>query len=299
MTVMENVEIVEAEVAGDSWSAIIGGAVAATAVSLVLLVLGGGLGLSVLSPWASGSANVATIAVGSVIWLIVVQWIGSAVGGYLTGRMRPHSESTDEVFFRDSANGFLAWSLSTLVAAAILGSAVAGVVTTTAKVAGGGVAVLAAQSDGAGAVASSYFADMLLRPVPLSPAEATAMPAPVGTQSSTTANTSDLRAEVGRILEHGLSGPEFPATDLTYLSEMVATHTGLPLDAAKTRVNDVVGAFREQATKVQAAADAARHSAAKLSIYMFLSLLVGAFIASAAAVLGGLHRNDVPAALAR
>jgi len=32
---------------------------------------------------------------------------------------------------------------------------------------------------------------------------------------------------------------------------------------------------------------------------MFLSLLVGAFIASAAAVLGGLHRNDVPAALAR
>src|SRR5450755_1602153 len=91
-----------------SWGAIIGGAVAAAAVSLLLLLLGSGIGLTVVSPWGTG-ASLTTVAASALIWMIVVHWIGSAVGGYLTGRLRTPwaGVHAHEVTFRDTANGFL------------------------------------------------------------------------------------------------------------------------------------------------------------------------------------------------
>jgi hypothetical protein len=80
-----------------------------------------------------------------------------------------------------------------------------------------------------------------------------------------------------------------------HFGSMLAARTGLPPDAAKTRVDNVVGAYRDAVAKAQAAAETARRGAAKLSIYMCLSLIVGAFIASAAAALGGVHRDERPA----
>ena len=71
----------------------------------------------------------------------------------------------------------------------------------------------------------------------------------------------------------------------------------LAYPAAQARVNEVIAAFRDTTAKVQSAADTARHQAAKLSIYMFLSLIVGAFIACAAAALGGAHRDERPSRL--
>src|SRR5665213_1102391 len=180
MTTLESIEVVESgrsPESGEAWSAIVGGAVGATAISLILLVLGAGLGLSVLSPW-SGTQGVTQIAVSSVIWLIVVQWIASAVGGYLTGRMREQTEPSDEVFFRDTANGFLAWALATLVAAAILASATATLVGATARIVGGAAATTAAASltsPDSGNQPVAYYSDMLLRPLPGSHPETAAV----------------------------------------------------------------------------------------------------------------------------
>jgi len=75
-----------------------------------------GVGLSVASPWGNG-ASAATLGVGAALWLVVVQWLSSAFGGYLTGRLRTKWQGvhTHEVFFRDTANGFLVWALATVV----------------------------------------------------------------------------------------------------------------------------------------------------------------------------------------
>ena len=92
-----------------SWPAIIAGAFVAASISLVLFVLGSGLGFAEISPWPGHGATATTFAVTTAIWLIVMQWVSSAAGGYITGRLRTrwHGTHTHEVFFRDTAHGLL------------------------------------------------------------------------------------------------------------------------------------------------------------------------------------------------
>ena len=113
-----------------AWSAIIAGAFAATAMSLVLLLLGSGFGLASVSPWSHAGVSAVTFTATTAVWLIIIQWITSGLGGYLTGRLRSKwvSMHTDEVFFRDTAHGFLSWVLTTIFTAAFLASAISSVV---------------------------------------------------------------------------------------------------------------------------------------------------------------------------
>src|SRR5438128_364513 len=92
-----------------SWAAIVGGAVGAVSASIVLVMLGTALGFASISPWSNVGASATAVAVGAVIWLVVTQWLSAAFGGYLTGRLRTKwaAMNSDEVFFRDTAHGFL------------------------------------------------------------------------------------------------------------------------------------------------------------------------------------------------
>jgi hypothetical protein len=120
---------VESSGAAVEWAAIVGGALAAVGISIILFTLGSCLGLSTVSPWSFANPSPTTFGMVAAIWLIVTQWLASALGGYLTGRLRTKwvGIRTDEVFFRDTAHGFLAWALATVIAATFfaLGSAVA------------------------------------------------------------------------------------------------------------------------------------------------------------------------------
>src|SRR5450432_2282052 len=146
-SVMErSVEVSYAEVAvadhgvsALSWAAIIGGAFAAAALSLILLALGSGLGLASVSPWSNSGASATTFTVMTAVWLIVVQWLASGLGGYITGRLRTKwvGLHTHEVFFRDTANGFLTWAVASVIGAAFLASAASSVVSGTATLAAG------------------------------------------------------------------------------------------------------------------------------------------------------------------
>src|SRR5450631_187729 len=120
-----------------SWAAIISGAVVAAAVSLILVALGSALGLSSISPWPGG-ASATTFTVMAAIWLVVTQWVASGFGGYLTGRLRTKwvATHTHEVFFRDTAHGFVAWSLATVLTAALLVSAASSLAAGGARLAG-------------------------------------------------------------------------------------------------------------------------------------------------------------------
>ena len=103
------------------WGAIIGGALGAIAVSIILFTAGSGFGLSTVEPWSFANRMPETFAIGAAIWLVIMQWLSAAFGGYLAGRLRAKwiGLRTDEVLFRDTAHGLLAWALATVVVAAL------------------------------------------------------------------------------------------------------------------------------------------------------------------------------------
>ncbi len=269
-----------------SWGAILAGAVVASAVSLVLVLLGSGLGLAAISPWSGAGASVTTFAVSAVIWFVAAQWIASAFGGYITGRLRTKWTDLhgDEVFFRDTAHGFIAWCLSTLIVAAVFSSMLAGIVSQGAQ---SGAVVLAGAAQGAtqGATQSAnladptdYFIDTLFRPVAGSaPSEA---------------NAAEARTEATRIVVTGLASGEIPAADKTYLAEMVASRTGITPADATLRVDAVLAQMETAKQKAKEAADAARKAGLTTALLTVAALLVGAFISSVAAAIAGRQRDE-------
>ena len=264
-----------------AWSAIFAGAVTAAATSLILVALGSGFGLASVSPWPHSGVSATTFTVMTAIWLIIVQWLSSLLGGYITGRLRTKwvGTHTHEVFFRDTANGFVAWALATAVGAALLASTVGAV---AEKAVEGASSVASGAARGATAALSEavtpYDVDRLLR---------------TSASGKDTSRTDD-RAEVTRILAKGISDGDVSAEDREYLGKLVAERTGLPAPEAQKRVDDLVAAQKAAATRARQAADEARQAGATTSIFMGLSMLIGAFIAAAAAALGGRLRDLHP-----
>src|ERR1700730_10645169 len=117
----------EANSAGVSWPAVIGGAAVSASLALILLSLGTGLGFGSISPWSHAGANASAAGKAAIAWLIVTQILASAMGPYLAGRLRTKwvNVHTDEVYFRDTANGFLVWAVSLVITAGLLASATA------------------------------------------------------------------------------------------------------------------------------------------------------------------------------
>jgi len=104
-----------------SLSAIFVGTIAALAVTLTLVIIGSAFGLASVSPWPGVGTRPTTFTIGAGIWLVITQWLSAAIGGYFAGRLRTrwHGLHTDEVFFRDTAHGFMTWALATVVVAAV------------------------------------------------------------------------------------------------------------------------------------------------------------------------------------
>lgn len=109
-----------------SWGAIVAGAAAGAALSLILLILGVGLGLSAVSPWVNEGITAERFGMSTIIWLSITQLLSSALGGYLAGRLRTKwvDIHNDEVYFRDTAHGFLAWAVASLATAVLLTSVI-------------------------------------------------------------------------------------------------------------------------------------------------------------------------------
>jgi hypothetical protein len=263
---------VEAVASAVSWPAIFAGTFAAIALTIVLTTLGAGVGLTTISPWPNAGASITTFSITTGIGLIVVQWLSSALGGFVTGRLRTKWTGlhTHEVFFRDTAHGFLSWALATVVGAALLTSALTAVI-------GGGVhaasTVAGGAAQGAGANVSSYTVDTLFR-------------------SDHPTSDQDAVAQATRILANGLRTGDVPADDRSYLAHLVAARTGISQDDAQKRVDSTIATTKDAAVKAKEAADAARKATATFAIFTALSLLIGAFIASAAAAYGGSIRDE-------
>ncbi|MDM0050397.1 hypothetical protein [Variovorax sp. J22R115] len=294
-----------------SWGAIFAGAVGAASLSLILLLLGTGLGLSSISPWASEGATAATIGVATILWLTFTQIAASGMGGYLAGRLRTKwaGVQTDEVYFRDTAHGFLAWGAATIITAALLTSAIGSILgagaqagasavtgaATAATAAGAASAAGSGAASGAGGGPINYFIDSLFRKESGSAATAGAAPA-VGSVNSPERGTGAASSEVTRIFMNSIRSGALPPADSTYVAQLVSQQTGLSPQDAEKRVSEIYAkaqaALNEAAAKAKAAADSARKASAYGSLWLFISLLIGAFVASYAATYGG-HRRDL------
>ena len=64
-----------------SWGAVVAGGVAAAAATLVLMLVGAGFGLTMVSPFSNQGISLGTATVSTAIWLIVVQWLSALLGG--------------------------------------------------------------------------------------------------------------------------------------------------------------------------------------------------------------------------
>jgi hypothetical protein len=272
-------------------------------------MLGTGLELSSVSPWAYSGVSATTFGVSTILWLTFTQLVASGMGGYLAGRLRTKwvAVHTDEVYFRDTAHGFLSWAVAALATAALLtsviGSIVSGGIQVGAAMAGNVATATTVSSEIAKSNGDNgpmgYYVDSLFRkdlnltvsapdiagsdPMPGWPPK----PMPAGSAS-----------EVIHIFMNSIhTGVSLPEEDIRYVGQVVALRTGLTQQDAEKRVSDtyarVQTKLRDAETAAKEAADKGRKASAYAALWLFISLLIGAFVASFAATIGGRQRDNM------
>jgi hypothetical protein len=268
----------ESSASAVSWAAILAGAVVAAAVSLLLVALGTGLGFASLSPWSNDGPSATTFTLMTAIWLIVMQWIAAGLGGYLTGRLRTKwvGAHTHEVFFRDTAHGFVTWALATVITSAIVAAAASAAVS-------GGVKVASSIASGAARVAANA-ADI--------PSEASYVIDSLFRSTSSNAAGPEIRTEAMHILARGIGQGEVSPADRSYLIDLIAARTGVSQQEAAQRLDSAISQMKAAEAKAKQTPDAARKAAAATWFFTAFSMLIGAFIACVAAAYGGGLRDS-------
>lgn len=292
-----------------SWGAIFAGAAAAASLALMLLMLGAGLGLTSISPWENQGLAAGTVGIAAIAWLTFTQIVASGMGGYLAGRLRTKwvDTHTNEIYFRDTAHGFLTWAVALLVSAVLLTTTISSLIGGSAKVVGsvaGGATATAVNNAGEGSSMLSkssmeYFTRSLFRASGSTPAgnsnasgnDVMAMNQPVPPKAESPAQL----AEVTGIFANSIYSGALPQDDLTYVAQLVSQNTGISQQEAEQRVQAVYDKaqanLKEAKDKAQQAADAARKTTSYVTLWSFISLLIGAFVASLCATYGGRQRD--------
>jgi polyhydroxyalkanoate synthesis regulator phasin len=174
-------------------------------------------------------------------------------------------------------------------------SIISGGVQAGATVAGGAATAATAAAAGGAAAAGTdaaksgdsnpmgYFVDSLFRS------------SKGGARSASNASTEQSSAEVTRIFTNAVAAGKLPEEDARYVGQVVAQRTGMSQQDAEKRVNETFNqmqAKKQQAeTAAREAADKARKASAMGALWLFISLLIGAFVASLSATYGGRRRD--------
>ncbi len=313
------------------WGPVLAGAIAASAVSFLLLTFGGAIGLSLTSPWPNTGFSSVVVGIVIAIWTALVQIAAFTGGGYLAGRMRSRwgDSATEEGRFRDGAHGFLVWAVGVVIGALLLASATG---------AGLRVAAQSAATVGAGAAAGAAGAtagtmtptgspydlalDVLFRPAtqPTAPATQARAPAgasnapadtPAGAQpaqgspaasapgaSQVTAaprspdDSAAFRAETGRLFGEVIRKRELSAADREYLAGEIARRNNISRQDAEKRVDAAVMQARDIEIRTREQADRARRAAVLAGFLAAASLLISCAAACFGAAKGGQDRDD-------
>lgn len=303
-----------------SWGAIFAGAAGAAALSLILLILGTGLGFSAISPWAEEGVSAGTFGISGILWITLTSIAASGMGGYLAGRLRTRwtSVDRDEVYFRDTAHGFLAWGVATLFTACLLTSSIAMVI-------GGGVKAGANVTKGVASSAAlaktsmnqfgidgdstNYFIDSLFRrsttqttspaytphPAPetnvqsdqATPQQSTATTETGDTPTPLVTQQEDLRitnadgiptAEVARIFLNALRIGSLSEGDSQYLAQVVAEHSNLNQQEAEERVKVTYNQWQSKLQETEKVVKDAADEARKTTAYISLWFFIALLV---------------------
>ncbi|MEX1251263.1 MAG: hypothetical protein WEA77_08735 [Hyphomonas sp.] len=250
------------------WSAIFAGALTALSLTVEMVVLGSAFGFGSMSPFAGDGLPIAAIGTAAILWLVLTQIFASVAGGYIAGRMRVRwSIHNDEVYFRDTVQGFLTRALASAALFAIAALAAAG-----SAIAATAVTSAAAVSDAPGP--STLITDRLYRAPGANPELLAA-----------------ARFEADRLVVRALADEEaVTAADRNWPETDVAEWAGVNAQEAQARVD---AAFGEKNARDEArgAVDGAHAATAALSIAAALAMMIGAFVAASASVYGGRERD--------
>ncbi|WP_295587958.1 hypothetical protein [uncultured Lamprocystis sp.] len=279
-----------------AWSAVFAGAATAASLWMILMILGAGLGLSSVPLWRDADITTNTVGVSAIAWLVFSTIAASGMGGYIAGRFRTRwlGVPRDEVWFRDTAHGFLAWAVSALVTAILLTTLLGSVVSNGINVGAASVesapgADLPAIRANGGVMSDrlSYYIDTLYRTNT--------------TDGQRYVPSAAATAEIANVFTNALHEGNLPAADIRYLGATVAEQTGLSQDDAQTRVADTFAQLQGRVGQLdvteRALTEQARKAAATTTIWLFISLLSGAFLASVMAIFGGRQRDELPCSL--
>jgi hypothetical protein len=259
----------EANKSGVSWPAVWAGGFVTAALSLILLALGTGLGYASMSVWSGSGVSASKVGAAAILWFIIIQFISASMGGYLAGRLRTKWTGihSDEVYFRDTAHGFLAWSVALVVTAAFLTSAATALIGSSVDPIRGGSS--ASHND---PTPNAYYIDSLFR----------------SDNPKPETEVGPASREAATIFAFALQHGELYPGDKSYLDQMVMAKTGASQADADKRVSDSFA-------NAETAAEAARKAVAHTLLWTFVALLIGAFCASFAGTIGGRQRDHVVA----
>jgi hypothetical protein len=246
------------------WTPIVAGALAACAVSSILVTFGTTVGLGVSSAAPTWRDSSVALWLLSGIFLILQALISFGCGGYLAGRCRtPYGEATtDDAEKRDGLQGVASWAL-----AIVLGVVLAALVAMGAS----RPTSLTQPATTTEPSVISYEIDHLFRSARRPP----------------NLDVAPLRAEAGRVLMTSSSHTGVTPDDRGYLVQLVSATTGLAGADAERRVDTAIADSRTAISRVRA-------STIILAFSVATALLLGAVAAWASAEAGGRHRDGMP-----
>jgi len=256
------------------WSPIMLGALAATALSSVLLGFGVTIGLGVSSTAPTWRDASAALAILSGLYLILQAILSFGLGGYLAGRLRAPGATVaratvadtvvEETERADGVHGLGAWALAVVMGAILATLLGAATLSRTAP------ARSVSQSSAAEPLLS-YELDRLFRAARRAP----------------NVDLSAERAEAGRILLTTSSHTGISSDDRAYLIQQVGALTGLSPVDSEHRVDSALGSAKTAIAR-------SRRSSIILAFSIATAVLLGAVAAWAAACAGGRHRDGAP-----
>lgn len=313
-----------------SWRAVLAGALAASMLSLLLFILGIGLGFSSISIWSGEGLSASAFGTSAIIWLVVTQLVSAAVGGYMAGRLRSKWDGLhqDEAYFRDTAHGFLSWCVATIVMLFLAGSALTSLVSGTTKAVGSAVsqtaqiaastastALSVGATAGAGALAGqaleglsmddlNYWVNSLMRNNGLTEQQSQNLKNEASQLADRAERKAEDAKEITSIFVHALQKGQLAEADAAYAARLVSRHADVSQAEAEQAIQkgfakvqetmkQAQQALKDAAVAAQEAAETARKAAAHGMLWVFVVLLIGAFVGSLSATVGGRQRDSV------
>lgn len=257
-----------------SWGAVIGGALMALVIQIILNMIGVGVGLATGNAAAGDSPSASSFSVGAGVWWVVSGIVAAAIGGYLAGRLsgKPSASTT-------AYHGLISWALSTLVIIYLLSSAATGLF-------GGALSTVSSALGGAGKTvgASVQTAVQAAAPQlnnmndPMSRIEGQVRSASGGQDP---AALRDAAAAAVRAALSGDPAQQAAATDKA--ADALAKAQGIPQDQAKAQIVQYQQQYKEAMEKAKAqakqVADATAKTVSRGALFGALALLLGALAA--------------------